>query len=995
MERQSGLHCIYGGEYTVYQREAMYCFLKGKWEKQELSLEESLAMGGVYLFCPRVMENGRAFSENAIQYLKRWNRTLLFVWIQNPWDSYFNWNLNKLERGFQGDCLVFERYRLLINKWNRLFIRQEGFVLDYGKPGGYGLSSGNVCLAGNGSELLLSTLGDACGTLRGGLWLNAGKSPDMMGELDAGIKFASVLEENGEKAKSRGFLTHMASSVMKPLGDIAADLRLTPQALADTQRTRIGLAGNRFCTMFATNAGREIMVRGTGNAALVFQLQPVLAFRDKDGVERTRKRLYLGFEGEFAMEGHDRKLLCGLSGTETILPGKEGVLKFTSSMPCVYPYREADRTLGTTSWVGFSGGGAYYCQPHTAALYGALQDAGLRFLEIPVSEYSRELPPVPMIPFREISFAAQEELERLEDGLYQRRREILKEGDKNAGLLLSGNIRAVTPQSLMAEVSAQGAYQWVGFADLSGEKDVPDLRFTHIYPELREKFLQKEFLYAVYEADELRKAGPSEGFCFSAEGIRFQLLPEYWRGRKTENPTMMFFKYSGGRSIEDDQKENRELANRIAKAYTEKGEIREGYETFIRAVRDPDFQGILAVNAAVSMAALPPEVKILMQSVEQDKFYASYIVVHGGQIRRDENHVLYLEKSKASGLIDYSTDRKLAYEKEPPEYDYLTREIRISILRGHIVSFTSSSEILINRLFEAAACSSGNPDGNCLVLNGQMVSEDGVSTYQYRLKQCVCYQLSASGIQNVWIREMNLTADGNGAGFFTMDGVLSCSRTGGADLLGYGGEKEQEGLPFTRLLLNMPKTGAMAMDYGRLGYMQREAVLREHSFPSRFAVSLDCILIERGGKLPEKKGFVPITGPISQAVPGDSYQGLVWNIRLGSLGGLSGEEEIVIQMLMAFWAGGKDKAEYYLGIKLPGMLAGDGLKLQGIFQMGFGSLSLEEQGGGFVIKLHNFQVKLLGASFPRESSDIFLFSDGEHVGWYAAYGKEENGCTRL
>lgn len=141
------------------------------------------------------------------------------------------------------------------------------------------------------------------------------------------------------------------------------------------------------------------------------------------------------------------------------------------------------------------------------------------------------------------------------------------------------------------------------------------------------------------------------------------------------------------------------------------------------------------------MDVLPPEVKILMQSVETDQFYASYLVIHAGQIYRDENQILFLEQSKVSGLIDYSTERKLVYEETPPDYDYLTREIRIILQYGHIVSFTSSSEILINRLFEAPAYSRENPDGNCLVLNGRLVNEDGVSQYQYRLKQCVCYQL--------------------------------------------------------------------------------------------------------------------------------------------------------------------------------------------------------------------------------------------------------------
>lgn len=979
---------IYQGEYGVYQKGAMYCFLKGDYEQSVIGLEDSFLKGGRYLFCPREAADGHVLSEKGIQYLRRWNRELLFLWVENPEENYFDWKVFKMENTDEVKNLAFGGYSLTINPWESLSVRNDTFLFVFPGTGNYSLSTGKIRLLGDTRELELHTAGEECGTFKGAFSVREDACEDLMERLDAGIRHARIMEEQEELAKEQGFLSQAVSRVLIPETTFYTEFKITPQALLDTKRTRLSLAGSSFQSFFTTHTGRAVKLKAEEDSALVFQRKPVLAYKNKKGEVVTRKRLYLGIEGNFSVDREVRKLLCGLSGTENIGLQEGAMIQFTPSMPAVFPYEEEKTILGTTSWIGVLGEAFYYCQPEGAALFAAPENKRLCFLEIPAATFPNKMPAVPMTLFREIHMESWEDRDVLEKGLYEKRREILKKKASERGGLWTESMRGVTPQSLMVQVSPKGEYEWIGLADLSGTGTLPDLRFTHIYSELREKFQHKEFLYAIQDSGEFDKAGPSDGFCFLVEGIRFLLLPDYWRGQHTGSRTMIFLKYAGEKSIEEDQRENLSFRETAKNAYTEDGEVKEGWEEFIEAAGDKKFQGILAVNVSVSMEELPPEIGVIMESVETDQFYASYLVIRAGQIHREEQKGIYLEQSEISGLIDYTSDKKLVYESMPPDYDYLTREIRVRIQAGHIVSFTSSSEILVNRLFEVSAVSEGNTDGNCLILQGQMAEEDGVRKYQYHLKQSVCYALSGSGIEKVWIQKMNLTVGEEGEGCFDLTGVFSCRELREADLLGYGGQGAEEGMPFYQLFIRMPKSGPMNMEYSHLGYIREEASLRENSFPEKFAVSFDSLIVETSGRTPQEKGFLPITAPLSQGVPPECYQGLLWRIQLGSLGALADQDMISIQLLTAFWEE-DGMPQYYVGVNLPGALSGEGVKLQGIFQLGFGSITLEKQENQYVFRLHNFQIKVLGASFPKGSSDIFLFSDGKNVGWYAAYQREE------
>ncbi len=992
MGEVSGLRRICQGEYAVYQRDALYCFIKGRWKRDGLTLKECLENGGRFVFTPAEISDGEQtafFIRNTEEYFKRRNRNLLFLWVENPQDAFYQWRLYALEQQKGMQSLVFDSYRLRIMPWERLQAKEDGFVFSYSSPG-YSFGYMDRTIRGHTKELWLGAAGQRCGAFCGSLFLEAGQAYHVMEMLDAGIFYCRVMGQGEEGAFANGYLSRARNSVLFPKGDLTMEFLLAPQCLSDANRARLSLSGAAFRANFATAAGRAVDVEADGDAALVFQERPVFAYEDERGNLRVRKRLCLGLSGGFRVAGEGKSLLCGSSGTETVRLETGGSLYFQPGMPCVMPY--GDASLGTTSWAQYGKNAVYCCQPRQNALYAPGGGAGLRFLDVPAASFEGRTPLVPLLPFRGLEMDREGELQALEESLYLKRRQILREAAGNGKKQFPARaVTAVTPQGIMAEVTPYGDYNWIGFASLSDGEEMPQMRFGHVDEEIKQKFFQKELLYVIESAREFKKREPSDGFCFAVDGIRFMLRPDAWR----EGRTVMVFQYSATKCMKDALAGNPVFREALENAYTKTGEIRDGREALIEAVSDPAFQGMLAFNVSVSMEQMPPEAEFLLNGIDGSRFFASYLIVGAGKVSIGSSGRLSLSGSKVSALAEYQAPEKLVYSKTPPDYEYLVREIKIQVKESALVSFTSSSELLLNRIFEAGARADENQDGNCLVLEGRLVEKDGKRTCQFTLKQSVAYRIYGSAISDVRIDRADLVADGPLAGCFLLSGALSCRQEKEADLFGFGGKKAGEGLPFSQLALEMKQKkgvpAAFTMKYDTLHFDRENAALREGSFPQKFAVTLESFFAERAGETPEKKGYMPITAPISQDAPPEAYQGFVWSVQAGSLGALSGQDGITLRLLSAFWSGGEGQAEYYVGIKLPDILSGDKLKLQGIFKLGFGSVSLEKEDQEYRIRLHNFHLEILGASFPKGSSDIFLFSDGEHVGWHAAYEEGADG----
>ncbi len=976
---------VYENTYSVYQKCQMYCFIPEHNEKQSLTLEESFLLGGRYVFAD-LTEKQELFFEKAAAFFRRRNRWIRFLWVENPQESGQTWRVHFLAWSRTGklraaESVIMERYRLVFS---------AGTVLRCGGAKFFFQDSGQSNCAFLGpdgrwdGEFYLDTDAGKCGAFCGKL-KNMGNR--MMERLDAGIGFFSISDDRN--SRFQGFIHSAVNRVFTSETEEDMEVMITPHRLLEREYTWFSLKGRRFVSNFVTETGYSIEMEGTEDAALVFQRKPVRAHRTKEKDVCAAGMLYLGISGRFSGEEKERHLLCGLSETETVRRGEGSYLCFVPSMPAVEPYD--DCAMGTTSWVGIEGISSYYCQSEAAALFADSKEGELRFLEIPEREFSEGMPAVPFLPYRGVCVHPEKLALEWEEGLYRRRRTILSE---QKTVLLpemiakdSPNIRSVSSQGLMAQTTQDGGFEWIGFANVSQEKGLPDFRFCSVTKELRQHFMQKQFIYRIDSPEQLGRFAPSAGVDFSVDGIAFKLSPESWIVGKEDRNTMLLLKYSDRQSIRQALSGCEVFESCVRRAYTGEGTVKEGYEEFLKLIEEPGFQGILALNVCVSLEEMPDQVRILMKGIEPEEFCAAFLAVQTGKIQKDSVQGLCMEKAEVAALVDYTTERKLIYDSEPPEYDYLTREIKIVIDGGRISSFTSISELLVNRMFEAKSIAQNNPDGNCLVLFGKLVEEEGISKYQYRLKSAVEYELAGSGISRVSVESMDLTADGNGNGngTFIINGRMQSREMEGADLLGFGEEGTGEGLSFSSLNIQKLEQGTLTMEYDRLVLDIRNIMWREGSFPDTFAVSLREFVTAEGS--PESAGWQSVSAPVIQGIPPKNWQGFRWTISPGNQGAPTGGGLLGMELLTAFWSAKQGETEYYVGIRLPESLSGL-TALQGMIQMGFGALSLEKGKQGYLIRLHNYNVRVMGLSFPPGSSDLFLISDGKSVGWYGAYAEK-------
>lgn len=1002
------------GYYSVYQKKDLYCFIRPKCEKESISLAESYDLNGQYVFCDTdgSISSQEQLMKDIEMWLRRQNRPVRFLWIENPGDSPGMWKLHFLvwanvDKAEHTESLVLERYRLTIESGTSLTCQGDAFYFEKktetdddtgAEPAAaYYLEGPDIRIAGKGM-LCLKTEGDECGAFCGTLVCD---DEMLMQKLEAGICFSSVREDDS----FRGFLHSVMNPVLFPEESLTIEMRLAAHALLEGSRTCFHLRQGRFTSSFSSTLGDSVRLEAKEDAALVFMKRPVQAYRAKadgeNGIE-TKKLLYLGLSGHFKLLSDIPDLLCGLTGTENVKMEKES-LYFVPAMPGVSPYKEM--ALGTASWMGIDGSVSYFCQPESSVLFAKAAEDKERYLrvyEIPEAEFTDGMPPVPIMPYRQSRILAQDNAAAWEEEIYVRRREILTGRIENPMIASADEdiqtILSVSQQGIMAQTDMGRNFLWLGLANVSEKESLPNLRFNKVDDELKRRFMQKQFSYLINTKEDLEKLNPSPEFCFSVEGICFELLPEKWITGKDKKNTLLLLKYAEDKSIKELLSDNAVFEEALQNAYTKDDKVKEGYQEFLEIVEKPGFQGIFALNVSVSITQMPETVKILMKTVEPQNFYAAYLSIQSGRIKEDWNGSLYMERAEINAVIDYQTDTKLVYEKTPPDYDYLTREIKIEIAAGRIRSFTSSSEVLVNRLFGARADAKENPDGNCLVLLGKLVEEAGVSKYQYTLKQKTEYELYGSGIASAAVESMNLTVDESGNGIFTINGSMAGRELSGADLLGF------DKLSFSSLLLSMPKSGKMAMDISRLALDAVKAKWREDSFPLLFAVTLQGFV--SASDSPQSLGYQPITAPVTQSVPEKRWQGFRWKIALGNQGALSSQTVLSMELLTAFWETQDNNTGYYLGVRLPGALAGQETSLQGIMRMGFDNISLEKiedkekaadekktdasevtnvSKTRYVIKLHNYHVSLLGLSFPQGSNDVFLFSDGKTVGWYGAY----------
>jgi len=518
------------------------------------------------------------------------------------------------------------------------------------------------------------------------------------------------------------------------------------------------------------------------------------------------------------------------------------------------------------------------------------------------------------------------------------------------------------------------------------------------------------------------------------QGWTFQLSPRSWR-TSTTSPTLMVFKFCD-RSLEElaadaaswgwpeaadsgaglgaTQAVLQTLIAEASQAATDSPQ----FAFYEQIASNPSWNGVLFLNAPVSIAELPPDLQFMVAGIDLDAFYAHHF---GMSITPFEvqNGEISLEQTAAFGLIAYADDTDL-YAQDTVAFGFKTKLLTATFANAQLTGFAGQVELLTNRLFSAELTKLDTEHGNNLVLDGSYQQVDGVPAYSFVLSGTNRYQVDASALQSIDVRGVQLStrSDAASAGLlrtdFLLQGELRFRRKYPFDAYSYGGQLDPEmdgylrfsGLPVTMTFdLTDPDDQTFTVGEGQIAFDTSASVPRPDSLVGRFPMALSGWVAQTGDDAgtPEDLGFASISVPFDQKPMSAPWYGLVFTLELGTLGALSGSQPLTIDLLTA-WRPGASESDVpaYVGIRLPvAKSVGLDWPLQGVISLGFRSFQFEtytdDQGRiAYLLLLRQLAFRVLGMAFPPGNIDVVLFGNpdqasSERLGWYACYAQDSDG----
>ena len=524
------------------------------------------------------------------------------------------------------------------------------------------------------------------------------------------------------------------------------------------------------------------------------------------------------------------------------------------------------------------------------------------------------------------------------------------------------------------------------------------------------------------------------------EDWTFQLSPRSWRN-EPGSPTIMLVKFAGralGALAEEpgawgwpeaagDAAATREILHGLFSAAAEAPDG-SPYQRFYReVVADPAWNGVLFLNAPVSVAELPADLQFVTAGIEPGRFYAHHVgfsltPVHaaGGEVT--------LGRTAAFGLLHYEDPADLVLAASVP-FAFKTQKLSIRFAGGQIADLSAQVELMVNRLF-GADLAIRNPDhGNNLILAGAYQRQNGVPSYQFSLTRRCEFQPGGSMLSGVEVAAVALqtstgsAADGTIAVDFVLSGNLRFGEMPYFDLFSYGpesgapeGEEPADGyLRYSGLVVRMrfsaaaPGDQTFDVDEGRIAIDVEASRPRPTSLAAKFPVRVKGLIAVPAppepetragdgageGRRPQDLGYASVLSPMDQSPLQPPWYGLVLNLDLGTLGALAGAAGVSATLLAA-WATG-DARPAYLGLQLSGGPSDAGWPVQGVLRLGFRAFEFQladdpegEHGPEYLLVLRHLALSLLGWSLPPGELDLVLFGDPDadraaSLGWYAAY----------
>ncbi|MDR2557925.1 MAG: hypothetical protein LBC86_00035 [Oscillospiraceae bacterium] len=774
--------------------------------------------------------------------------------------------------------------------------------------------------------------------------------------IGAGMRYTTPNPLNDDETYLNGFVNSFYSPIVTPAisqdSSVTFTVRFDPK---NPQNTNFTFSGTKqeFTSDFTDIYGNPLTVTPKAGACLV--LERCAVYRHKGGV---KSEYYLGLSGSFIVE-KDVNLLCGDTGTEYISPAGEPLtVSFTPGNNAYIADGYKNHT--TCAYLSFPQGGDYCCQSAESPFFTPSDISSGVFQYLPLKLTVLPNTAAPMFPVTDT------ELERL---LSAARYDVFT----RENLLGSSNetIYAVTKNGLLATVVG-GSLEKVVFAVDS--KDQIELEITDAL-RFELQSAQPKFIFSAYP----NKLKHSQ---FTLADWVFNFSETDW-----QKNTRIILKYSDDMSILQWLSKDEVFQDSIKRTQNADGSIAPHYKEFTELINNPSFTGMLILNCKAKYAGGGDAAEFI--NAVRGTVTAHHIIVRAGNITSCENSNsgLSLQPSLINVVVDYSDeDAQITYDYDnpPADYDFATVAILSVIQRSLTVSLKTTSELLVNKLFDCASkLSEKSGGGNALIIDGELRERSGVSTFEYALRCEGEYTLAASLLDSVVIDNVRLSHS-----VFFLSGSLGFRLLQDTpDLFGYGGDTP---LKFSNLQIRKTTDAQVYLiDYAHIALRQSDS--RAASFPNVFPAAASTL--SRETKTPAELKIVSLGTPITNSNLSE-FSAPWWRISyplmIGNLGKLSGNIDFSLNIVFC-WRG----ESFYAGVIPPGGVLGSGLAMSGVLNFTAKAITLapevdmDGQVAAYNLGFTSIALKLLKFTIPPSGGVGLLVRGGEDgIAWKAVYGEE-------
>jgi hypothetical protein len=448
------------------------------------------------------------------------------------------------------------------------------------------------------------------------------------------------------------------------------------------------------------------------------------------------------------------------------------------------------------------------------------------------------------------------------------------------------------------------------------------------------------------------------------------------------------------------------------------------FATFINAVTEPSWNGVLILNAASPLTSLPAQLAGLAAGINASQFFAHHVGINASKVitttdPKTGKPVLGIANSSIFGLINYAVD--------PPgpttaDYAFTVETLKVLFVNSAVADFSSKIDLQINQLFGEPASLFGNPS-NIVQMFGVYQSQDVNGTQQ----DSYSFQTADGAIStfNMTSQVLNAVTISKGQ-FVTITSTSSATQTQSQfvfwglldfrslknfDIFSFGRDSGDgdpkvtaKGLNYANLAIDMtytpgpPAVTTYNFDASTLTFDLAGSYIRTGGFYNHFPLTLAGFTQAAQGVSPADAGFMGVQSPLNQSNLSYPWFSINFNLNLGTPGALAADVGFVASLTAAWSPNAGVDYRVFTGLKMPGSVGTKRqISIEGIFNINFKTLEIiaVPASNTYILVLYGIAFSFLSFNFPPSGQVNFVLFGNPNptpgdttLGWYAAYAKE-------